>query len=78
MRDTQYRLGEIVHLKSGSPRMTVERITAYPPQYDFGVETIPGRVIYDVVWVVYGTSEVKRDSFHEALLVPPIADKGGY
>lgn len=46
-------LGSLVYLKSGSPRMAIERI-------EDG--------LIHVVWMSYGTSDVLRASFHPIVL----------
>ena len=70
MRLYDFEIADLVQLKSGSPRMAVESVTNYPPVWEFGAQTDPGRQVVHVVWMVYGTSEVKRAQFDRRLLVP--------
>jgi len=70
-----FEIGDIVQLKSGPPRMVVENVTSYPEITDGYTVLTPRRRVYTVVWIVYGTSEVKRDTFDHRLLVLAVDDR---
>lgn len=73
-----FRVGDLVQLKSGSPRMTVTDVTSTPARWEFGRQISPDRITVYVVWIIYGTSEVKRDHFDAAVLVPAKDERSSY
>lgn len=78
MRNCEFEIGDLVQLKSGSPRMMVCGIERTSPVWYHGVEAHPAQLHYKVTWMVYGTSEVKEAQFDHRLLVPAVDDRRNY
>lgn len=71
-----FNVGDLVHLKSGSPRMGVESVTHIPADTLQGVPFgDTARTMVSVVYMVYGTGEVKRATFDQRMLVPARDDR---
>lgn len=70
MQVYHFNVGDLVQLKSGSPRMVVAAVRSAPAVWEFGMEVTPATYQCNVVYIVYGTGEVKEAMFDRRLLVP--------